>query len=299
MYAPLQYAKKNIFYFVTFVLEIFVEAILLTCIIFSVSLPYREFTSDGIQDEGVDIALVLDISASMQAADFKPNRLQALKQITADFIKKSANNRVGIFAFAEDVFTQSPFSTDHEMLLELNEGLSFESIDHSISGGTNIGDALLFTADSLLKIKTEKRDQVIILITDGENYGGVDPLTAVDFLRTNQIRLYVIGIGQESEIEVYVNGKPFITAANTILKTSLKDESLIEIARRANGRYYRAGNENILASIFSEIATLEKTPLKIHTKVKRTYYTPDIALALFLLFTIWLLLRSFNRRPLR
>ncbi|HNA08677.1 MAG TPA: VWA domain-containing protein, partial [Leptospiraceae bacterium] len=164
-YAPLQYKtphNKRINYLYASYL---VEGLILISLIIGLSDPHTVTERNLIQEDGIDIALVLDVSASMQAADFKPNRLDAMKEIAKDFVKRSGGNRIGVYIFAQDTFTQTPLTTDHSVLIELIESISFKVIDHSESGGTAIGDALLATTDGLQKAKKPKRDQAIILIT--------------------------------------------------------------------------------------------------------------------------------------
>ncbi|MBK8398200.1 MAG: VWA domain-containing protein [Leptospiraceae bacterium] len=299
-YAPLQYkkSKNNRTYFLY--AQYFLESILLSCIIIGISDPHIVTERSLIQEDGLDIALVLDVSASMQAADFEPNRLEAMKDIGKNFIKRSGGNRIGIFIFAQDTFTQTPLTTDHSTLQELLDGISFRVIDHSESGGTAIGDALLAATDSLQKAKVVKRDQVIILITDGESSYGVDPILAAKYVKELGIKLYIIGLAGEEPIEVYAEGKPFLTPSGKILVTSLDDKQLKQIARTADGKYYRAKNQNILADIFSELSNLSKTPLEIKQSKQKHSYSRYIAFAGMQIFFLWILLDGlFVRRPMR
>ena len=236
----------------------------------------------------------------MQAKDFPPNRLEVLKKMSSEFIKKSSGSRIGVYIFAQDTFTQTPLTNNHSILLELIESISFEIIDHSQSGGTAIGDALLSATDGLLKVRIPKRGQAIILITDGENSFGVDPILAARYVESKQIRLYIIGLAGDDPITVYVNGSPFITSTGESLVTSLEDSQLKEIAKAAGGKYYRAKNVETFTMIFNELQQLEKAPLEIKTLSNKIYYTSYIALLLFALFFIWLVWEGFIfRRPMR
>ena len=153
-------------------------------------------------------------------------------------------NRVAVFAFAGHVFTQSPLTTDHTVLVEMIDSLAYESISHSESGGTAIGDALLVAADTLVSTRLAGRDQVILLITDGEANIGIEPGLAARYLREHEVRLHVIGIGGDDPVEVYVYGEPFINQDDEVLVTSLDDTQLIALAETANGSYYRAQNQD-------------------------------------------------------
>ncbi|HMV41389.1 MAG TPA: VWA domain-containing protein [Leptospiraceae bacterium] len=299
-YAPLQYKtphNKRINYLYASYL---VEGLILISLIIGLSDPHTVTERNLIQEDGIDIALVLDVSASMQAADFKPNRLDAMKEIAKDFVKRSGGNRIGVYIFAQDTFTQTPLTTDHSVLIELIESISFKVIDHSESGGTAIGDALLATTDGLQKAKKPKRDQAIILITDGESSYGVDPILAAKYVLEQQIKLYVIGMAGEKPIEVYVEGRPYLTPSGKILVTSLDDKQLREIAKTANGKFYRAKNENVLAEIFSELGTLSRTPLEIKKSRLKHSYSRYFAFAGLQFFFLWMFVYGLLiRRPMR
>ncbi len=274
------------------------EGLLLLVILAALAGPHRQQDLQLIREEGIDVALVLDVSASMMAADFPPNRLEALKELSKDFVRRSGSNRLAVYAFAKDTFTQSPLTTDHDALIELVDGIAYEMIDHAASGGTAIGDALLAAATALAENRIEGRDQVLILITDGESNFGIDPLLAARYVLDKQIRLHVIGLAGTEPVEVYINGKPFITTDNTILKTSLDDNQLREIARVSHGEFYRASDHGILAQIFDRLSRLERTPLEIQKLKSRTFYTTPLAWAAFVLLTAWLALSLWVRRPL-
>ena len=299
-YAPLQYKtpqNKKMYFLYS---EYFLESLLLACIIIGIADPHKVTERSMIKEDGLDIALVLDVSASMQAADFEPNRLEAMKVIGKDFIKRSGGNRIGIYIFAQDTFTQTPLTTDHAVLLELMDSISFRVIDHSESGGTAIGDALLAATDSLQKAKVVKRDQVIILITDGESSYGVDPILAAKYVKELGIKLYIIGLAGEEPIEVYAEGKPFLTPSGKVLVTSLDDKQLKQIAKTASGKYYRAKNQNVLAEVFSELSNLSKTPLEIKQSKRKHSYSRYIAFAGMQMFFLWILIDGlFVRRPMR
>lgn len=274
------------------------EGLVLLVALAALAGPHRSQDLELIREEGIDVALVLDVSASMMAADFPPNRLEALKELSKDFVRRSGSNRLAVFAFAKDTFTQSPLTTDHDVLIELVDGLAYEMIDHSTSGGTAIGDALLAAGTSLAQNRIEGRDQVIILITDGESNFGADPLLAARFILDKKIRLHVIGLAGPVPIEVYINGKPFITTDNTILKTSLDDKQLREIAKESHGEFYRASDHGILTRIFDQLSRLERTPLEIQKMKTRTYFVSPLAWAALGLFALWLILSLWVRRPL-
>jgi Ca-activated chloride channel family protein len=275
----------------------------LECIILSAGLlalagPHRVDEWESVSQRGVDVALVLDISASMQARDFPPNRLEALKKLAADFVRQSGANRIAVYAFARDVFTQTPLTMDHAVLLDLIDGLSYDMINHGISGGTAIGDSLLLAAHSLLQQRVEGRDQAIILITDGESHSGVEPELSARYIFENRFRLYIIGVGQSEPIPVYVHGEPFINKDGEHLTTRLDDAQLKDIAATAGGEYQYAGNLAVLTAIFEELAHLESGPIEVETRRQKKFWTDWFAGGLLVLFVAWVSLVGFGvRRP--
>ncbi|MBE7440732.1 MAG: VWA domain-containing protein [Spirochaetales bacterium] len=277
----------------------FLEACLLSLLLLALAGPQTKESYDRVEEEGIDIALVLDISASMQAADFQPNRLEALKKTTAEFIKRSGHNRIGMYAFAGAVFTQTPLTTDHQALLEMLEGLSYEMIDHVDGGGTAIGDALVYAMDSLRRSRIKDRDQAIVLITDGENSSGMDPRQAAQMVYAENIKLFIIGMAGPEEVEVYVNGKPFITSSDVILKTSLDDKQLEAITQAGGGRYFRAHDDSALAALMADLGRLSRTPLEIRRLELKIPRDGPLLYASLIAFILWLAWRSFlYRRPM-
>ncbi len=299
-FAPLQVARATGLRTLLMRLQVPFEMLILIVVVGALAGPHRRDEIELIGAEGLDIALALDISASMQAADFPPNRLEALKGLAVDFVRRSGSDRIAVYAFAKHVFSQTPLTTDHGTLSSLIDGLAFKTIDHADSGGTALGDALIAAADGLLRVRVPDRDQVIVLITDGQSNVGSDPILAARFAAENEFALYVVGIGGEEPIEVYVDGKPFITIEDIILKTSLDDTQLKEIAAAAAGQYFRAKEMDALAAIFDDLARLDTTPLEVETVEIQHSYAPALAMLAALLFVTWLLIdASLLRRPLR
>lgn len=281
-------------------LQIPVELVVLAVAVIALAGPGRTEDVEIYSEKGLDVALVLDISASMQAADFPPSRLEALKHLATDFLQRAGGNRIAIHAFAGLTFTQSPLTTDRSTLAALVDGLSYESLDHTRTGGTAIGDALLGAGDALHDARIEGRDQVVILISDGESNAGVDPLLAARFLRDRSIRLHVIGLGGPDPVEVWVHGKPFINTEDEVLKTSLDDAQLKAIAEAAGGRYTLAPDLEVLTTIFNDLARLERTPIEVERLRVRTPWGPQLAGLILCLFAMWFWLSAFElRRPLR
>ncbi|MCB1157648.1 MAG: VWA domain-containing protein [Leptospiraceae bacterium] len=299
-YAPLQYKKPARIRFPLRHVKLFIEALVLFAVFLALTEPHKLLERNMVIDRGLDIVMALDVSASMQAADFPPNRLEFLKKISSSFIERNNTSRIGVFIFARDVFSQTPLTTDHSILQDLIKGIGFAVIDHNESGGTAIGDAILAASDSLIKNKKEGRDQVLIIITDGENSHGVDPLLAAHYAKSKNIRLYVVGVAGEEPVPVYVDGSPYLTPSGETLITSLDDTQLKTIAREAGGKFYRAKNSKVLEQIFDELSRMERTPIEIKKLSDKISYVPHISIGIFLLFSIWLILDGFFiRRPMR
>lgn len=297
-FAPLQYRPPRGFAAVSPWALLLIEVLLLSVGIVALAAPFAESERETIREQGLDIALSLDVSASMMAADFQPNRLEVLKSMAANFVKRSGGDRIAVYIFAKDVFTQTPMTTDHGVLLELLQGISFKIIDHAKSGGTAMGDALLAAGEALLRNRIQGRDQVVLLFTDGESNYGVDPALAARFLRGNGIRFYVIGIGGDKEVPVYIDGKPFIAVGGRQLYTKLDDTQLKKITEAGGGRYFRARSEALLATVFADLARLERTPLEVRTIRTRRSFASNISAVAAVLFLAYFGLYGFYlRRP--
>ena len=281
-------------------LQLLLEAGLLAALVVALAGPHDRKEIPLVGPSGVDLALVLDVSATMQAADFPPNRLEALKALAKDLVKRGGGHRFSVYAFAKQPFTQTPLTTDTVATAWLIDGLAYESISHSTSGGTWIGDALLAAGQALVAERVEGRDQAVLLVTDGESNGGIEPETAARWLHEEGIALYVIGIGQDEPVPVYVYGEPFINIEDEHVHTRLDNEALESIADAGQGRYWRADGADPLRAVFDEIATLSHRPLEEEVAISKTSRVPDVAFAACGLFLAWLLLAGMVlRRPLR
>ena len=302
VYPPLQHATaapSGLLRRLASVLPLPVEVLLLSALVFGLAGPQRESTVDLIEDEGVDVVLLLDISLSMLAEDFHPNRLDVLRQLASDFVSRAGSHRFGVVIFAKDAFVQAPLTRDHKVLHELLDGVSVNAIDQSLSGGTAVGDALLITADLLESTRIEGRDQALILITDGESNMGSDPVRAARFVKHLGIRLYAIGIGSEEPVEVFWEGER-VGDPDDPYFAFLDDTQLREITEMAEGRYYRAIDAGALEAIFGELSRLESAPLEVRTLTVRQSLSRWAALASLPLFALYLVLGGVVlRRPLR
>lgn len=274
------------------------ELLLLAAAVAGLAGPYRTTRLELVEDEGVDVLLVLDISLSMLAEDFPPNRLEALRAIARDFIARSGGNRLGLVVFAKDAFVQTPLTTDHAVMLELLEGVTVYAIDQAKSGGTAIGDALLVAAERLQRSKVEGRDQALVLITDGESNLGIDPVLAARYLAEQGARFYAIGVGGTEPVEVFFEGER--VGGDDPYLAVLDDSQLRAMAQAAGGRFFRATDVGALEEIFAELSRLESAPLETRTLETRESFTAGVALGVLSLFTAHLLLGGvLARRPYR
>jgi len=299
-HAPLQYraAPRRSRWLRGAGLRLALEALLIATLVVALAGPHRATRLELMDDAGVDVVLVLDVSLSMLAEDFPPNRLDALRRIARDFVRRSGGHRIGVLIFARDVYVQSPLTTDHPILLSLLDSVTVYALDQDKSGGTAVGDALLVAGDRLRQAKVEGRDQAVILITDGESNLGADPVLAARYLRELGMRLYAIGIGGEKPVDVFFEGRP--VGGNTPYRAYLDDTQLRAVTAAANGRYYRAADVGALEEVFAELSRLESAPLERRTVELREGRASYLALAALPLFAAVLVLGGVvARRPLR
>lgn len=208
--------------------------------------------------KGIDIAMAIDVSASMLAKDLKPNRLEALKKVAANFIKGRTTDRIGLVLYAGESFTKTPVTSDKSIVLG---ALNRVGYDQNLQNGTAIGMGL---ATAVNRLKDSKaKSKVIILLTDGSNNSGfIDPTIASELAVEYGIKVYTIGIGTNgtalSPVAIYPNGE-FKYAR---VKVEIDEKLLKQIAKTTNGKYFRATNNNKLKQIYAEIDKLEKTDVE-------------------------------------
>ncbi len=244
--------------------------------------------------EGIDIMLVLDISSSMRAEDFKPkNRIEAAKLVAADFIQARANDRIGLVVFAAKAFTQCPLTLDYGVLLDFLKGVQIGQIEDGTAIGTAIATGLNRLRDSTSKSK------VMILLTDGiNNRGQVDPITAAQAARALGIRIYTIGAGRRG-YALYPVDDPFFGTRHVRMPVEIDEQSLTRIAELSGGKYFRATDTESLRKIYEEIDKLEKTKIEVHHFTRYRELFPIFILigALLLLLDILLSNTIFRKLP--
>jgi Ca-activated chloride channel family protein len=234
--------------------------------------------------EGIDIVLALDVSGSMLARDFSPDRLEASKNVATEFISGRPYDRIGLTVFSGESFTQCPLTTDHAVLINLLR----EIRSGMIEDGTAIGVGL---ATAINRIKdSDAISKVIILLTDGvNNTGSIDPMTAAEIAHTFGIRIYTIGVGSRGYADYPVQ-TPFGTRYQK-MQVEIDEALLKEIADLTGGRYFRAVDNTSLQQVYSEIDKLEKSKIETREHSRREEVFMPWALAAAIILTLELLFR--------
>ncbi len=235
-----------------FVLRLFAVAFL----IIAAARPQSFSTGENIYTEGIDVAMVLDISGSMLAEDFKPNRLEAAKNVIDEFISGRTSDKIGLVIFARESFTQCPLTIDYSVLRSLLKEIKSGMLED----GTAIGIAI---ANGVNRLKDSKaKSKVMILLTDGVNNAGeIDPISAAQIAKDFGIRVYTVGVGTRGQAPY-----PFVTPFGKqyqMVPVEIDEETLTKIASITGGRYFRATNNQKLKEIYQEIDKLEKTKVEV------------------------------------
>jgi len=222
--------------------------------------------------------LALDISGSMLAMDFKPDRLEASKDLAIQFISGRQTDRIGLVVFSGESFTQCPLTTDHKVLINLFREVKSGMIEDGTAIGLGLANAVNRLKDSNAKSK------VVILLTDGvNNRGSIAPLTAADLANTFGIRVYTIGVGSMGNAPYPFNTVYGIQVQN--VPVEIDEEILTQIADKTGGKYFRATNNEKLKMIYNEIDQLEKTKIDIREFTQKTEeYLKFVLFGLLLLF---------------
>jgi Ca-activated chloride channel family protein len=225
-------------------------------IILALARPQSTNKWKNVTSEGIDIVIALDISGSMLAEDFKPNRIEAAKDVAAEFINGRPDDRIGLVIFSAESFTQCPLTTDHAVLLNLFRGIRSGMIED----GTAIGLGL---ANAVNRLKDSKSmSKVVILLTDGvNNQGSIAPLTAAEIAKVFKIRVYTIGIGTNG-VAPYPVQTPFGTQYQD-MEVQIDEAMLKQISQMTDAKYFRATNNQKLREIYKEIDKMEKSRVEV------------------------------------
>jgi len=260
------------------------EMAAISLFIVALARPQSSTSWENVTTEGIDIVVALDISTSMLAMDFNPNRLEAAKKVAMEFVAGREHDRMGLVVFAGEAFTQCPLTTDRAVLLNLFGDIKTGLIED----GTAIGNGLA-TAVARLK-DSDAMSRVVILLTDGENNRGeVAPLTAAEIAKTYGIRVYTVGVGS-----IGMAPYPVPTAFGTQvqqMEVRIDEGMLKQIAQITDGKYFRATNNLKLAEIYKEIDRLEKSKIDVKEFSRRTEEFMPYALAGLFILLAGLLLK--------
>lgn len=261
----------------------------LCLIIVAIARPRSSTEMERVDSEGIDIVLAMDVSTSMLARDFKPDRINAAKDIAVEFIAQRPSDRMGIVVFAGESYTQCPLTTDRSTLINLMKEVQTDLIED----GTAIGNGLS-TAVARLK-DSDAPSRVVILLTDGvNNRGEVHPLTAAEIAKTYGVRVYTIGVGANG-MAPYPVMTPWGVEVQQ-MQVEIDEDLLKQIALETGGRYFRATDNTKLAEIYSEINKMEKSRTTIDSFPVYKELFPRWAFAALVLLLAELLVRLLIRR---
>jgi len=266
------------------------RSIAVALLIIALARPQSFATGENVYTEGIDIAVVLDISGSMLAEDFKPNRLEAAKDVIDEFIAGRTSDKIGLVVFSGKSFTQCPLTIDYSVL----RNLLSEIKSGMIEDGTAIGLAI---ANGVNRLKDSKaKSKILILLTDGVNNAGeIDPITAANIAQTFGIRIYTVGVGTRGNAP-YPFQTPF-GVQYQMVPVEIDEAILQQVADITDGHYFRATDNKKLEEIYKEIDKMEKTRVEItsYRNAKELFYNWALA-GLLLLFTEIVLSRTYLRR---
>ncbi len=254
-------------------------------LIIALARPQSTNSFKNVQTEGIDIVIALDISTSMLARDFKPDRIEAAKEIGIQFISGRRNDRLGLVVFAGESFTLCPLTTDHASVINLFKDVKTGLIED----GTAIGSGLA-TAISRLK-DSDAVSRVIILLTDGvNNRGEIAPITAAEIAKTYGIRVYTVGVGTQGEAPYPVQ-TPFGLRYQNV-KVEMDEPLMQDIAKITGGQYFRARDNMALKRVYEEIDRLERTKIEVTEFSKKQEEFRRFAVFALILLAADLLLRT-------
>lgn len=263
------------------------------CIIVALARPQTRNDEELKSGEGIDIIICMDVSGSMLAQDLLPDRMEAAKQVAANFVDQRTTDRIGVVIFSGESFTLVPLTTDKAVLktqiFNIQRGL--------LEDGTAIGDGLGVSVDRLKDSKTKSK--IVILLTDGEDQGGrIDPLAGKELAKAYNIRVYTIGVGTEGMAPMPVHDGSGGTTTRQ-QKVNIDEKLLRQIAEETGGLYFRARDNESLARIYNEIDKLEKSRIQV-TAIRHfteRFYPFAIAAAIFLLIEWVLKFTLFRKFP--
>lgn len=271
----------------------YLRCLALVCLVIAISRPQQKFTEENTEGEGVDIMLCFDISGSMMAQDFVPNRLEASKELAMDFVANRAGDNIGIVIFSAVSFTLCPLTSYHEAVFSQMENIRSGYLENE---GTAIGSGIATCVDRLKDSKSKSK--IIILLTDGVDYGGtIPPDIAKEMARLYRIKIYTIGVGSGKELEEEVETPLGRTRQKLTLE--FNENLLQELANDTGGQYFNAKSKEALQTVYSSIDKLEKSKIKRTTfhRFEEKYLPFVIAAIAFIILELVLKFTVFRRFP--
>ena len=268
---------------VPFVLRILL-IFLVVCIL---ARPQSKHSWSNTDVEGIDIMLAVDVSTSMLAQDFKPNRVEALKEVAKRFIDKRPNDNIGLSMFAGEAYTQCPLTADHVMLMNLYNSVDCNMAARGIiDDGTAIGDGIM---NAVLRLReSEAKSKVIILLTDGvNNSGNISPLTAAEIAKKYGIRIYTIGIGRNGMAPY-----PLPTGGTAMLPVEIDEQTMTKISTETGGQYFRAQENDELDAVYQDIDKMERTKFSVKQFSRRSELFEPFAIAALFVLLLEIFLRT-------
>ncbi len=275
-------SSKAKFRHILFVLRMFSFALLIAAL----ARPQSRSSWKNSKTEGIDIVISMDVSLSMLAKDFKPNRIEVAKEVILDFIDARPNDRIGLVIFGGEAFTQCPLTSDHKVLKNMFPQIKAGMLDQ----GTAIGLGL---AGAVARIKDSKaKSKVIIFISDGvNNVGEIAPLTAGDLAKTYGVRVYCIGVGSKGKalqpVAMYAKGE----YEYDYVDVEIDENVMTDISNLTGGKYFRATDKESLVNIYQEIDKMEKTLISEKSFSNKAEHFLPLALAAAILLLLEFLLR--------
>jgi len=268
-------------------LPFLLRLILIALVVCILARPQSKHSWSDTDVEGIDIMLAVDVSTSMLAQDFKPNRVEALKEIAQKFIEKRPNDNMGLTMFAGEAYTQCPLTTDHAVLMNLYNSVDCNMAARGIiDDGTAIGDGIM---NAILRLKeSQAKSKVIILLTDGvNNSGNISPQTAAEIAKKYGIRIYTIGIGRNGMAPY-----PLPTGGTAMLPVEIDEQTMTKISTETGGQYFRAQKNAELDAIYQDIDKMERTKFNVKQFSRRGELYQPFALAALVVLLLEILLRT-------
>jgi Ca-activated chloride channel family protein len=257
--------------------------VILAFIFIGLARPQKGYETEIIYKEGIDIVMVMDVSGSMRAADFNPNRLGAAKKLGSEFVDMRSGDRIGLVIYAREALIQAPLTLDHDLVKEQINSLKFDLLPD----GTAIGMGI--TYGTFLLSSSTSKNKIMVLLTDGRNNAGnIDPETAAENAHNAGIKIYTIGVGERGQVPYPVQG-PFGITQYVKANFEINEEGLKRIANETGGEYFRATSGEALKEIYGIIDKMEKTIFKVEklAKYKEKLYLALVpALILFIVLFV-------------